>query len=85
VTNYVYTYKNGKLIYAGSFSGGYQSSYALSDQNGMLSLMGQMGYEEVDKITLYNDTINASTIIKKDVGNAGYDEFPNEITMTSVF
>jgi RNA polymerase sigma factor (sigma-70 family) len=83
--DYVYTYKNGELIYAGSLDGADQRLYALTDQNGMLALFGHMGYEAVTKVVLYNDKINSIKVIEKDVGSAEYDKFPNEITMTTVF
>lgn len=61
MTMYVVSYKN-KLIKDGSIACGHSVFNAYPQHNGMVMLMGQMGYEEISLMTLKNNKLKVKTL-----------------------
>lgn len=71
---HVYTYKSGRLVKLGSFSGN-ETVHAYPSHNGIITEGGKMGYNWLSLITVQDGELVTEQLISYGYGNLSWDQY----------
>ena len=84
-TNDVYTLEEGNLVTMIGGLAGYLLFYSAPDGNGIYTLYGKQGYQDIERVTKEGNTLSETTIESRELGqDEDYASFDNPIELTSL-